>query len=87
MDRRSVSRGVGRRDWRRLGRLGWGSWFVGEGEAGCLGVLPLRRVGAEDEEAMGRNRWGRCVLLLIVWVNPRKKCRCHCECCVYVSVD
>lgn len=53
MDRRKVSRGVGRREGRRLGWWGWVGLEVGAGDAGCLGWLPLRRVGADEEDAMG----------------------------------
>ena len=51
MDRRRVSREVGRREPRELGDwlLGccWVGVEVGGGEVGCLGVLPLRLVGAD----------------------------------------
>ena len=56
MDRRKVSRGVGRREGRRLGCWGWVGLEVGAGDAGCLGWLPLRRTGADEEDAMGRVR-------------------------------
>lgn len=81
MARRRVSSGVGRRVLRKLGGVG-GCWSFGlEVEVGCLGcfgVLPLRLMGAEDEEAIGRN--GRCGdVFLMVWVESRVRCRCHCD--------
>lgn len=60
---------------------GW--WLVGvKVGVGCLGgfgVLPLRLVGAEEEEeAIGRN--GCCgIVFLSGWVTLREKCRCHCD--------
>lgn len=58
MARRRVSRGVGRRDLKKLGGF-WYCWSfvleVGVGDLGCFGVLPLRFMGAEEEEVIGRN--------------------------------
>ena len=51
-----VSRGVGRRDWRGLDACCcWLGLEVGVGgDAGCLGVLPLRLMGADEEEGIIR---------------------------------
>lgn len=55
------------------------------GDVGCLGVLPLRLMGAEEEETIGKTRSCGCVFL-IVWVRLRKICRCHCGVWYYVCV-
>ena len=52
MDKRRVSKTVGRRELRGLGDwlLGCCCWFefeLGGGEVVCLGVLPLRLMGAD----------------------------------------
>lgn len=55
---------------------------VGVGDAGCLGVLPLRLLGVDEDGAIGGNRRCRCVFL-VVWAKARKKCRCHCRICTW----
>lgn len=64
-------------------------WFELEAvvvvDVGCLGVLPLRLMGLEEEEAIGRIHYRRCVLLMVP-VDPRKNCICHCETGNFVSV-
>lgn len=78
--RRKDSSGVGRRDSRKLdGLLCRGLVSeVGVGDVGCLGVLPLRRMGADEEEDIGRDRCCKCVFLM-VWGRSRNRYRCHCD--------
>ena len=71
--------------------LGGGCWLVvleevDVGGLGCLGVLPLRLMGAEEEEeVIGRN--GCCGnVFLIFCVKLREKSRCHCDFGDVVSV-
>ena len=72
MAKRRVSRGVGRRDLRKLESC---CWVVLEALVGCLGLLPLRLMGAEEEEAIGGFLFCSYVFEL-VWVKSRKICRC-----------
>lgn len=68
MVRRRVSRGVGRRDVRMLEEWFCCCWVVLEvvvGCVGCLGVRPLRLMGADEEEAIGRICCCRCVFLMV----------------------
>ncbi len=77
---RRVSRGVGSKDCRKLDeRCCWPLLLdVVVGDAGCLGVLPLRLMGAEEKEAIGRSLFCICGLGMFR-VKARKICRCHCE--------
>lgn len=88
MARRRVSRGVGRSDVRKLDGCCCCCcclvFEVGVGDGGCLGMLPLRLIGADIEGAICRDR-GCIYVFYIAWVGRARNtdaiARCLlCEC-------
>lgn len=71
---------MGRRDLRKLDE-GFCRWFVSEvgvGDMGCFRVLPLRLMGTDEDEAIGRSRYCRC-MFLVVWMRQGRRYKCHCD--------
>ena len=59
---------------------------VDVGGLGCFGVLPLRLMGAEEEEEVIRRNGCYRIVFLIVGVKLHEKCRCHYDLGDVVSV-